>query len=331
MNTDQATTAEKSMLDEPIEEVQVSFGLVQTKLEGWLEIAVANLPNLVVALLVVIVFGLLSRLVRKVSYRFLDRFSGRQAIARLLATLAGIAVIAIGIFIALGVLQLDKTVTSLLAGAGVIGLALAFAFQDLAANLIAGVYLSFQRPFRIGELIETNGVTGLVDAIDPRTTVIKSTDGRLILIPNKEVFENKLENLSRTGKRRVELEVGVSYAEDLDEVQSVAREAISGVESRDRNREVEIFFRSFGGSSIDFVARFWIPFQRPADIHRATSEAVIAIKKAFDTHGITIPFPIRTLDFGIQGGQPLSQMWADTDSPPMEARSETTESEPKAH
>ena len=303
-----------SDLSKPIEGVQDSFEMVQEKLNAWLETAVALLPNLVVAILVILIFLLLSRLARKLIQRFLDKLTGSQAIARLLSTLGGIAVISIGIFIALGVLKLDKTVTSLLAGAGVVGIALAFAFQDLAANLIAGVYLSFQRPFVIGDLIETNDTFGTVAAIDHRSTRIKTTSGQAVLIPNKEIFETKLVNFSTSRTRRVELRVGVSYGEDLNSVREITSAALSSLEMRETDKVVEVFFEGFGGSSIDLVARFWIDFSRQVEYKHALSEAIIAIKKAFDEKDVAIPFPIRTLDFGIKGGSSLKENLPGADS-----------------
>lgn len=293
--------------NEPIEGVYSSLEIVRGKLVDWWEAAIALLPNLVVAILVIVAFGLVSRLVRKLVRRFLLKMTSSKSIARLLSTLAGIAVVIIGLFIALGVLQLEKTVTSLLAGAGVVGIALAFAFQDLAANLIAGVYLSFQRPFVIGDLIETQDTFGIVDAVDLRNTRIRTMDGQIVLTPNKEVFENKLINFSKTGIRRVTLSVGVSYAEDLEAVREIATEAISALELRRTEEDVEFFYESFGASSIDFVVRFWIDHQRQSQYRAAVSEAIIAIKKAFDAEDIMIPFPIRTLDFGIKGGESLAQ------------------------
>lgn len=297
---------EEGALAENIEGVQDSFGLVKEKLDGWLETLVALLPNLVVAFIVVFIFGLLAKLARSLSRRFLEKVTGSRAIARLLSTLSGITVVFIGIFIALGVLQLDKTVTSLLAGAGVVGIALAFAFQDLAANLIAGVYLSFQRPFVMGDLVETNDVFGTVSAIDLRTTVIKTNDGQTVLLPNREIFEGKLVNFSKSQTRRVSISVGVSYGEDLETVRQLTLEALSNLELRDSRRDVEVFFEGFGASSIDLAARFWIDFHRQAEYKHAVSEAMLVIKKAYDANGIVIPFPIRTLDFGIKGGLGLS-------------------------
>ncbi len=294
-------------LKDPVESVQGSFDLVTAKLQTWLETAMSLLPNLVVALLILIAAALLSRLVRAATRRFLRKVVSAPAIVQLLSTLAGLATIVIGVFVALSAMQLDKTVTSLLAGAGVVGLALAFAFQDLAANLIAGIYMSFKRPLAIGDLVETNDTFGTVESIDLRHTVLRTPQGQAVMLPNKEVFENKLTNYSRRGERRVDLPVGVSYGDDLDKVKRVAVEAIEGLEERRKDRDVELFFEGFGGSSIDLVVRFWIDFERQADYKRARSAAIQAIKKAFDQHDVTIPFPIRTLDFGIRGGVALGE------------------------
>ncbi len=261
------------------------------------------MPNFVVAVIVFLAFVLLAKLARKLVRRFFERVTDNVAIARVLSRLTGVVVIAIGFFIALGAMKLDKTVTSLLAGAGVVGLALAFAFQDMAANLIAGIYMSFKKPFAPGDLVETNDVFGTVEATELRSTLIRTSQGQAVLIPNKEIFENKLVNYTRSGKRRIDLPVGVSYGDDLEHVRRVAIEAVSAMEERDPSRDVELFFQEFGSSSIDFVVRFWIPFSRQRDFQQARSEAIMRIKKAFDDNDVAIPFPIRTLDFGVKGGE----------------------------
>lgn len=294
--------------EEAVEQVSQSFNLVTEKLQGWLDQAVAHLPNAVVALLVILVFGLAARWGRKITRRALSRAMDNEPVVRLLARLTSIVILLLGLFVALGVLELDKTVTSLLAGAGVVGIALAFAFQDLAANLLAGVYMSFRQPFTLGEVVETNGVFGTVQSIDLRSTVIKTPTGEMVLIPNQKIIEEVLTNHTRSQRKRVDLAIGVSYGDDLEKVERVTREAMEGVADRIPDRDVEIFFTGFGGSSIDLVARVWIPYQRNADFHRARSQMIQLVKRAYDANGIDIPFPIRTLDFGIKGGEPLSTM-----------------------
>lgn len=277
------------------------------KLTGWLQGAIALLPNLVVAILIIIVFWLLARVARGIVRNLIARVSSNRQIAGLLATLSYVAVIAIGIFVALGVLELDSTVNRLLAGVGIIGLALGFAFQDLAANFMAGVIMSFQRPFKLDDIVETNGHMGVVEDLSLRSTFIRTFQNQVVMVPNKDIFGNPLVNYSTKRKRRVDLSCGVAYGDDLAKAKEIAVSAIEGLELRDESRNVEFFYNEFGGSSINFALRFWIDFDKQTDFLQAQSEGIMALKRAFDDGGITIPFPIRTLDFGVVGGEPLRE------------------------
>jgi small-conductance mechanosensitive channel len=304
-NVTGAVDAAQQQAVEGIDDARDGVELLVDKLQGWLADLIVLLPNLVVAVVILTSFVMLSKLVAKVLANALSRTGMAETVVRLLSRIAFVAVIAVGLFFALGILQLEKTVTSLLAGAGVIGLALAFAFQDMAANFMAGIYMSVKRPFEIGHIIETNDVFATVQEIDLRATVLRTPQGQLVRIPNKQVCENKVTNYSQSGERRVDLEVGVSYGEDLERVREVATAAIEPIESRDSERPVEVIFTGFGGSSIDLVVRFWVDFGRQSDFLKARDAAIVAIKVAFDANDIVIPFPIRTLDFGIKGGGPL--------------------------
>ncbi len=285
---------------------QQAISKVLEKLDGWLEQLVLLLPNLLVALLVVVAFWLAAKLVKKALVRLLGPIVPGQ-IARLLGTLAYLATLIVGVSVALGIVGLQKTVASLLAGAGIIGLALGFAFQDIAANFMSGVLLAIRRPFRVGELIETNDFFGTVQRITLRSTEIRTPPGQIVLVPNSQVFQNPIVNFSRTGERRVDLSVGVAYGDDLEKARSVAVAAVEQIEARQADRPVELFFEEFGDSSINFVVRFWIDFSRQAEYLAARSEAIERVKVAFDEAGLTIPFPIRTLDFGVVGGEKLSE------------------------
>jgi small conductance mechanosensitive channel len=188
-----------------------------------------------------------------------------------------------------------------------LGLILGFAFQDIASNFIAGIIISFEQPFKINDLIETNDHFGIVKVIRIRTTEIVTPQGEYVIIPNKEVYTNALINYSVSGHRRVDLDVGVSYGEDLERVQKVTIDAVKGISNQDSTRDVEVFYNEFGDSSINFKVRFWLNITAEKDYKKAASEAVIKIKKAYDENDIMIPFPIRTIDFGIKGGVTLKE------------------------
>ena len=278
------------------------------KLSRWSDSVAEMLPNFIVAILVLVVFWLAARLACSASDRALKRFNTHQAARDLIARITQIGVLLAGVVVALGVMNLDKALASILAGAGIVGLALGFAFQDLAGNLISGVGLAIHQrwPFKIGDVVETNDVFGVVEKIHLRTSIIRMLDGKMAIIPNKGIYQSKVINYSASGTRRIDVECGVSYGEDLDEVHRVVAETLDGIESRDPSRDVEVFFKGFGNSSINVVGRFWVDYARNRDFLDAQSRAVVAVKKAFDANDIVIPFPIRTLDFGIRGGKSLA-------------------------
>ncbi len=289
-------------------ELQQPIELVQSRVEGWVEALIQNLPNLAVAILLLVAGWFVAKLVRKGVRRGVGHYTDNQDLTRLAGTLAGIGVILTAGFVALGVLHLEKTVTTLLAGAGVIGLALGFAFQDTAANLISGIAMALRKPFDEGDLVDIGGDLAVVERIDLRTTVLRRLDGPMVMIPNKTVFQNRIVNYSEGDGRRVELDIGVSYADDLERAREIALESVDALECVDRDRPIEFYWKEFGGSSINGVLRFWIERQAMPHFLEARSKAVMGLKNAFDEADITIPFPIRTLDFGIEGGRTLAQM-----------------------
>ena len=306
-----AAQAVADSLSAPINVTEAASGLV-AKLQGWGEQAILLLPNIVIALIVVAIAAFLARMAKKIVQGLLHRLTTHapQAanVVNLLGTLAYIVVLAAGTFIALGLLQLSGVVTTLLAGAGVVGLALGFAFQDIASNFISGVLMAVNPIFLVGEIIETNGHTGTVREITLRTTVIDTFDGRKVILPNAKVFGEALVNFSARGERRVDLACGVGYGDDLANAQKVAVQAIESLGLLKGGRPVQLYFTEFGDSSINFVVRFWVDFRRQIDFLEAQSEAIKAVKEAFDAGGVTIPFPIRTLDFDPNGGVALRDM-----------------------
>ncbi len=279
-------------------EIDKTWNLLVAKLVGWTRDLILLLPNLAVAVLVLVGFWLAAKLVRSLILRLLHRVSHSDQVTRLLAQTVFLAFLAAGFFISLGIVGLQKTVASLLAGAGILGLALGFAFQDIAANFMAGIYLSIEHPFRVGHLIQTKDFLGVVQRIHLRWTEVATPQGQLVLIPNKQVFENPITNFTTPGKRRVDVKLGVSYSDDLAKVRDVTLKTLEQISVRKPDTGVEMFFEKFGDSTIDLVARFWIDFtSKQAEYLAAQSEAIEKLKRAYDDNGISLPFPTQTLEF----------------------------------
>jgi small-conductance mechanosensitive channel len=131
-----------------------------------------------------------------------------------------------------------------------------------------------------------------------------------VFIPNKDIIQSPLTNFTRTSERRVELRVGVAYTDDLEKVREVATQAVETIACRKKGREVEVHFEEFGDSSINFVLWMWVDYTCERDYVAARSEAVLRIKAAFEKTDITIPYPIRTLDFGLRGGDAIRKALA---------------------
>ncbi len=266
------------------------------KLQSWSDGLLDMLPNLVLSALVLIFFFVLTRLVAKYSNRLLNRMTQNAPLSRILSGILSVIVFFIGFSIALNVLQLDKAVASLLAGAGLAGLAIGFAFQDLIINFISGVIIVIKRPFTIGDLVETNSFMGNVKQMDFRSTILVEPSGKWIVLPNRNVIENPVINYSTSGKRRIDIAVGISYDENLQEVQEATIEAISTLPFLMKDSKIEFFFSEFAQSSVDYVVRFWIDFTNSqAEYLYARHEAIKVIFKTYKDKGIMIPFPIRTI------------------------------------
>ncbi|MGD8353275.1 MAG: mechanosensitive ion channel [Pseudomonadota bacterium] len=293
-----------------MQSLQEALKSLQDKLYSWVESIVLLTPNFIIAVFIFIVVLLAAKRLNTLVRKLLSRIVDNPALVNFLGRLLQTGVILFGGLISIKVLQLDQVVFSILAGVGIAGLAIGFAFQDLASNFIAGTALVFRKdyPFRVGDIIETNDYMGVVKEINLRDTMIETFQGQLVFMPNKLIFENSVKNYSLAGRRRVDLGVGISYGEDLERVRDITVEAVKGLDVLEEGREVELFFDEYGDSSINFEVRFWVPFKKQADFLKARSDAVVSIKKAYDASGIVIPFPIRTLDFGIKGGMKLNEV-----------------------
>lgn len=290
-------------------DIENPLKLITNKLEVWLENFIVMLPNLVIGTIVLVAFYFLARVVKNISLKFLNKILNAKPAIKLLANAIFTIVIVFGFFITLELLQLSKAVTTLLAGAGIIGLALSFAFQDIASNFVSGLLIVTRKPFKVNDIIESNDYFGKVIDINLRNTLIQTFQGQVVLIPNKMVFENAIINYTYTGERRIDLSVGVSYGDNLEKVQQVTTSTIKQLPDIIKDKGVLFTFNEFGNSSINLKVRFWVKYNKQdKDYLPALTDAIIKLKKAYDENDIMIPFPIRTLDFGIKGGKQFKEM-----------------------
>lgn len=268
------------------------------KLHGWLSAFIQNIPNLVLAILVMVASYFIAIYTKKLVSKLVKKRVSQASVANMIAKITAVVVVLTGLFLALGILNLSKMLTSLLAGAGVAGLAVGLALQGTLSNTFAGVVISFRKRIQLGNWVETNGFSGEVIDVNLKEFVLKEADNNLVIIPNKMVLENPLKNYSLTNRMRVNLECGVGYESDLEAVETLTKttiaKAFKEVGSPDN---VEFYYTEFGDSSINYLCRFWIESESLLEKLKAKTKAIIEIKKAYDREGVNIPFPIRTLEF----------------------------------
>ncbi len=284
------------------------YKLLSEKLESCVEGGITLLPNIVVAFFIAIAFGIIAKVIGNVAGKIMRRTFESRQIASLLTSIIKSIVLIAGIFIALDFVGLKGTVTSLLAGAGIVGLAIGFAFQDMTENFIAGVAMGIRKPFEIGDVIEAEGVFGNVKEINLRNTLVETFYGQLEVIPNKILFRNILTNYSYLGYRRIEIPVGISYADDIEEAAKVITDAMNEKDYVIKKEETAVYAESFGDSSINLLLWFWIRYPGEPGFMVVRHDAISTVKTVLEENDILIPFPIRTLDFNAKGGDKLNSM-----------------------
>ena len=271
------------------------IALLYTELAGWVRYGVRLVPRFALAVLILILAVIISRWMSRWVRAALTRVSNNQSLVALSSSVMRVVVVAVGVFMALGVLGLEKTVTSLLAGAGVLALAVGFAFQDLTTNFISGTMIALARPIQVGDTIETNGFTGKVLNVKIRSVLLDNGQGQTVEIPSKDVFQKPIINHSRSGFRRIEVVAGVSYIDDMALAKQVAQEAVRALPVVLKHYPVDLNYRSFTAENIQFALWFWID-PLATDPAAAQSEAIIAIRTAFAANKILIVFAGHTFD-----------------------------------
>jgi small conductance mechanosensitive channel len=262
------------------------------KLDAWWVKTVALLPNLLLAILVGVLFFALARFVKRFTFRVIPKISGKHTISSLFSNLCYMLVILVGLFTTLSILNLDQAVSSLLAGAGIIGLVLGFAFQDLSSNFISGLFIAFKKPFDVGQTIETNGFMGNIEDIQLRTTTIRTFQGLHLMIPNKDIFQKPITNFSRSDKRRIEIEFSLSPDYDLRKVHNLCKEAVEKLDYIIKEKPVEVYYTGFGDNVIKVAVWFWIFNHKPPGFMVARNDAILNMVELLGQNKIDLIMPV---------------------------------------
>lgn len=269
---------------------------LKTEVESMASAFFKSLPNLTIALVILIVTLIAGRIVRAIVSAAMHRAHVRDALVTLARNLISIAAWIVGVAIAMTVIFPSVSPSDIIAGLGLTSVAIGFAFKDVFENFLAGVIILGREKLRIGDVIECEDVYGRVENILIRETHVRETDGELVIVPNSYLFKNPVNIETDRSLKRQELVVGVDYDTDMRKAKSVLQDALANCDSVEQSETMDVQCVSFGGSSIDFKLLWWSG-SRPADQRATYDEVAFAVKDALDEAGITIPFPQSTLSF----------------------------------
>ena len=253
----------------------------------WLsERGVAFAINLVVALLILLVGMFAIKLIRAAVARALAKVN---KMSKLLSDfLVSVVSKTCWAVLALVVLQrLGVNVGPLVAGLGVTGFILGFAFQETLGSFAAGMMIALNQPFKVGDYVVAGGVEGAVLELNMMATVFATADNKKVVVPNKVVWGSAITNFSALGKRRVDTKVAVDYGTDLKKAVEVAREAIKSIPGVLADPAPAVAVASLDDSAVTINLRPWAACADYWTVYSATQETV---KKAFEANGIKIPF-----------------------------------------
>lgn len=215
-------------------------------------------PRLLYAAIVLVVFAIVARVFGHLLGRVMRRSERLRPNERYVRRLLSWTVRVVGVMLALGVMGFEGIAASLLATGGVVAIVLGFAFREIGENLLAGLFMAFSRPFEVGDLIKTGGLTGSVRAIDIRSVHIRTFDACDVFVPSAQIFRVELYNYTRDGLRRPSFTVGVAYHDEPDAVIDLLEGTVRGTEDVLPKPAARVQISAFAASHIEYEVLFWV-------------------------------------------------------------------------
>lgn len=263
---------------------------VSAHVDTAIEMTMLYLPQLLLAVVVLLVgLWIINRMV-KLMASGMERSKAEPTLARFLQSLVSITLKAL-LFISVASMVGIAT-TSFIAVLGAAGLAVGLALQGSLANFAGGVLVLLFRPFKVGDFITAQGVSGTVTEIQIFSTIMKTPDNVRIIVPNGAISNGIINNFSAEPTRRVDFVFGIGYGDDMAKAKAVIAEVVQADERVFEDPQPQIVVSNLGESSVDITVRVWT---NAADYWGVKFHLTEAVKLAFDAADITIPFPQRDL------------------------------------
>ncbi len=223
--------------------------------QSWIDM----IPKLIAGIIVVVIVLIIGFYLRKLSQARLKKQLADPILERFILRVMKLIFVVVAIILFLRVAGFGGTAAGLLGTAGVGAFVLGFAFKDIGEHFLAGILLAFDKPFRIGDLVELDGEKGKVVLLNLRTTQIKTFDGRDIYIPNGNVIKSPVVNYTIDGFLRNEFTIGLDYDSDYERAIAIISDAIGDVPGvLGGDKKPNIFINDLGTSTLDLSVQYWI-------------------------------------------------------------------------
>lgn len=258
----------------------IDFQVLMTRIVGYL-------PNILSALILVFIFWIANKSIQKILYVTLNKMNIIKQAQGLILRAARVVLYIFAILTVAD--QLKINITSMVAGVGVIGLALSFAAQDTVSNIISGVVIIIDGSFKEGDWISMGQMHATVTEIRLRTTMLTTFDNETVVVPNKQLAQERIVNYTMTPRTRVKVSIGIAYKEDIQKAREVMLETLKGDERIYSDPPPKVIVTDLGESSVNLQLRFWT--EDPMQKNNLMWEYTEKCKQAFDLANIEIPFP----------------------------------------
>lgn len=233
-----------------------------------------------------------------------ERLVQRNAFLReLVRTSVRTVVVGLGLLAALEIMNATALVGAVLGTAGVLGVALGFAFKETLENYLAGILMSLRQPFAPRDHLVIDGHEGVVMAMTSRATILMTPDGNHLRLPNALVFRSVMLNYTRNPSRRFEFDVGVGVGEDLVLAQSIGIDTLNGLDGIMDKPPARAYINTLADSNVQLRFHAWVD-QRSHDFLMVRSEAIRTVKLALEGAGMDMPEPIYRVQLTGQGAAP---------------------------
>ncbi|MCP9291250.1 mechanosensitive ion channel family protein [Gracilimonas sediminicola] len=269
---------------------------MQESFELLVDRIISTTPQILAAITSLVVLIFIGRLASSGVGRLLgdDRTKGVKQV-RLIKRLVRWAFNVLGLVIALHLVGLTQVATSFLAAGGVVAVVLGFAFREIGENLLAGLFLSFSRSFDVGDLIESNGIRGIVQRIEIRDVHIRTADGCDIFIPSVTIYKNPLHNFTRDGLRRGSFIIGVDYGDDLQKARETLLKTVQDHKLTLANPAPNILIAGFTAAYVELEVFFWIDtFSNDRELGEIRSQVMDGCHKTLAEKGFTYSSNVTT-------------------------------------